>query len=134
MKVSEAFPSKNLKAEDLHGRQVSVTIESYERQEFREDGLKPVLSFVGKDKGFVLNKSNATSIKAIYGDEMDGWIGKKIILFPTTTNYRGEMVQCIRVLPPQAARGGASVSLVAPPATVTAEPIEAIEDGDNIPF
>jgi len=45
----------------------------------------------------VLNKTNATSIAAIHGAATSGWVGKEIVLFPTETKLKGDMVGCIRV-------------------------------------
>jgi hypothetical protein len=67
------------------------------------DGEKPIITFVGKDKGLVLNKTNATMIVDSYGDESDVWVGKEIELYPDKVNYQGQIVPCLRVRIPQAA-------------------------------
>lgn len=102
MKVNEVFPdtSKSLRAADLQGNEASVVISSYSIQNFGKNGAdesKPVLTFEGKEKTLVLNKTNARCIEAAYGDELDDWIGKPIIMFPTKTDFGGDMVDCIRV-------------------------------------
>lgn len=45
-----------------------------------------------------MNKTNASTIGAAYGDDTDGWVGKPIILFPTKTQMGVQgMVDCIRI-------------------------------------
>ena len=48
-------------------------------------------------KRWVLNKTNAKTIAKLYGTETDNWTGKRITLFPTTCEMKGETVDCIRV-------------------------------------
>ena len=58
---------------------------------------KPVVYFENKEKGLVLNKTNATVIAAGYGPETDGWVGKPITLYPAKVSFQGQMVAAIRV-------------------------------------
>ena len=51
---------------------------------------RPVAFFRDHQKGLVLNKTNATTIAAVHGDETDNWIGKELEIFPTTTEFRGK--------------------------------------------
>jgi len=45
----------------------------------------------------VLNKTNAKIIASLHGNETDDWPGKKIILYATEVDFRGEIVDAIRV-------------------------------------
>ena len=97
-KVSEAFPGKFLKAADLKGRTVKATIQEIKFEEIGQDkNQKPVLYFVGAEKGIVLNKTNATEIATAHGDEMDSWVGKEIELFSMMVPFQGQNVPAIRV-------------------------------------
>lgn len=96
MKISNAFPSKYLKCADLQGKSVTVKIERVEMEQIGEDH-RPVAYFYGKEKGFVLNKTNGSTISDMYGDDTDGWDGKEITLRPTRVDFRGERVDAIRV-------------------------------------
>ncbi|NDE15357.1 hypothetical protein EBZ80_10545 [bacterium] len=59
---------------------------------------KPVLGFEKTTKKLILNKTNARTIGLLYGNEMTGWIGKKIALYLTTEDAFGQKdVQVIRV-------------------------------------
>ena len=99
MKVGEVYVSegKSLKAEDLQGKARKLQIESYDTVSF--DGAeKIVLAFNGAKKGLVLNVTNANRLVANLGtDEMDDWVGRAITIYPTTTEFNGKQVDCIRV-------------------------------------
>lgn len=100
MRVSSAFPSEFLKASDLNGRNVKVSMSHVEMKDIGGDH-KPVLFFIGKEKGMVLNKTNANNISLVYGDETDGWQGKEIVLFEAMVDFQGKTVAAIRVRAPQ---------------------------------
>jgi len=112
MKTGQAYPSKFLKAGNLTFDGSTVTIAGYEMKD-SFGIMKPEMSFVGKDKVLTLNKTNSDIIEAVYGDEMDDWIGKKITLFAGTTRYKGKMVDCVSVRVPDA-QGGASEGFEGP--------------------
>jgi hypothetical protein len=69
--INDAFPSNYLKAADLKGRNALVTIDRTEFEKIGED-RKLILYFVGQDKGMVLNKTNASNIAIVYGDDTYG--------------------------------------------------------------
>jgi arabinogalactan endo-1,4-beta-galactosidase len=101
MKMSEEFPSKYLKAADLQGREVRVTMAHVEREKIGEDS-KPVLYFKGKDKGVVLNKTNAGTISDAYGDDTDDWYDQPLILFSVMVDFQGKVAPAIRCRVPTA--------------------------------
>jgi hypothetical protein len=103
MRMSTAFPSKYLRAADLQGRDVTVTIERVEMADIGDDDPKPVVYFKGKEKGLVLNKTNAGTIADTLGDETDDWTGAAIVIFPTKTDYQGKRVDAIRLRVPRQA-------------------------------
>ena len=100
--LSEMFPSKYLSEPDLKGQPRIVIMRgiAYEDVGQMRD-RKPVLYFQGKNKGLVLNKTNATKIAKTYGDDSDLWVGHQIELYPSETDFQGETVPCIRVRAPQ---------------------------------
>lgn len=101
MKVSEEFPSQYLKAADLQGREVRVVMANCEREKIGQDN-KLVLYFKGKQKGIVLNKTNASTISDAYGDDTDDWYDNPLILFSVKTDYQGKVVDAIRCRVPTA--------------------------------
>jgi hypothetical protein len=104
MRISSAFPGKYVKASDLPDgqdvpvRMAEVKMEMMEQQ--REE--KPVLYFIGKDRGLVLNVTNSNTIKDRYGDETGNWHNQPIVLYVTTTDYGGKLTPCVRVRIPSA--------------------------------
>lgn len=102
MNINQVFPSKYLKESDLQDKEVPVKIDHIAMESINEnEDPKPVLYFLGKQKGLVCNKTNAMTISVAYGDETDEWHGKDIILHPDTTMFGGKMVKCIRLRVPR---------------------------------
>lgn len=100
MHIDEAFPSKYLKASDLQGRNVTVKMGRAEVEKIGED-KKLILYFQGKEKGMVLNKTNANNIASIYGGDTDDWYGKEITLFEAMVDFQGKTVPALRVRAPR---------------------------------
>jgi len=110
-KTSDVFKSDYLQATDLRDRQVTLIISHYEVEEMggrdRRKQEKPVLYFQKVRKGLVLNRTNTRTIEHVYGDEMDDWIGKPIVLYPRMVDFGGEEVLGIRVRIPSAGQSTA---------------------------
>lgn len=102
----EYFPSRYLKAEDLHEAHVTGTIVSCgaelvgqpPKQEerlvlgFKEPYLKPL----------VMNKVNCEAVAKIAGDDdPESWIGQKITVYASETTFGGKTVPCVRVKAPK---------------------------------
>ncbi len=130
MNVNDAFPSKHLKASDLKGAVVPVTISHVDIEEIgQKKDRKPVVYFAGKDKGLVLNKTNSKRISDLLGSpETDDWAGQRIALYPSETEFQGDTVECIRVKAATATRTNGARPKPEPEPEVTAE------DLDEIPF
>jgi hypothetical protein len=104
-KRDDVFPSKYLKAADLNGTPLTVMIvsaplESLTSPEGKEQ-TKTVLYFRGTKKLLPLNVTNWDAVADIAGDDSDDWAGHKIELYPTTTEMKGKIVDCIRVRAPE---------------------------------
>jgi hypothetical protein len=90
---------------DLAGRDVTATIGEVRAAKVKDsegkEQKKPVVYFrESKDKrGLVLCKTNGKTIAAMYGNETNEWIGKRITLYPTTCDAFGKTVECIRIRP-----------------------------------
>lgn len=100
MKIGQAFPSKYLKAADLAGKShalsiLGVKIENVGGADNEED--KPVMYFNGKQKGVVLNRTNAMAVAAKYGDDTESWVDKDVLVYPDTVMFQGKLVDCIRM-------------------------------------
>jgi hypothetical protein len=97
--INDSFPSNYIKASDLQGRELVVTIDRVDFEAVgREREMKAVLYFQGKQKGMVLNKTNARKIIEISGSALtEEWKGTPIKIYPTETEFGGETVDCIRI-------------------------------------
>jgi len=102
----------------------AVTVESMPRGE-----QKPVLWFTNHQKGLILNKTNNRTLRGSFGDDMEGWAGKVLVVYPTQTDFGGKTVGALRVRipPPKQATTGAGNGQpkVAKPA--------AAKDGEVLP-
>ena len=92
---------------DLDGRDLPVTIRSVVSEEMStRDGKKSrkgVIYFEEFDRGLVMNASIGDVIAALYGVMTEGWVGKRVTIFPTQDRKgspkNGSMVDVIRVRP-----------------------------------
>jgi hypothetical protein len=118
MNINDVYKSGGdfLTAKDLDGKTIKLQIGDVGTHTFNEGQpdakTQIVLHFNGTDKRLGLNVTNAKSIAEQLGDDTDRWPGNSIKLYPTKTDFAGNMVDCIRVveeMPPEA-------------------------DGDDIPF
>ena len=104
MNVDDMYSSKYLKSDDLKGRTVMVTIESLAKEEVgRDKDVEWVATLRGKDKRWVLNKTNLYLIAQIHGKETEDWPGKEVELYAGQTSMDGKPCLGIRVrVPPPA--------------------------------
>src|SRR5690349_5780858 len=93
MRASAMFPSEYLRAADL-GSPALVTIKTVEIREVGDE-RKPVIFFLEKDKGVVLNKTKNNFLIDAFGDDTDGWSGKKIVIQEGVTQFQGKQMACI---------------------------------------
>jgi hypothetical protein len=98
-----------------------------------------VVWFTNHKRGLVLNKTNNLTIRSAFGDPVDGWVGKIIIIFPTMVELRGKLTPGLRVrIPPpkqagdtaagspsnpaQSGKGNGAATAAPPPKPTTATP------------
>ena len=97
------FPSAYIRACDLRGQDLEITISKVERlpvQGQRGVEKKAVATFspkTGEAELWILNRTNARAIAKLHGAELEAWSGKKVTLYPTTTQVGAETKDCIRV-------------------------------------
>jgi len=100
--IHDFFPSNYLRAADLGGKEVDVTIDRVTSEDFEQDGQKrskPVVHFRNKGiKPLVTNKTNAMLIATACGSEdYSTWTGKQVRLYADLVNFRGKVSEAIRV-------------------------------------
>jgi hypothetical protein len=135
MNINDAFPSNYLKSSDLKGTTPTVTM-SHVISEQLGDDRKLVLYFQNKEKGMVLNKTNANNIASIYGPETEGWTGKKVMLAVAWVDFQGRSVEAIRVRPPahQPSQTEQNIRSNMPSSQPDPRPSEMADLDDEIPF
>jgi hypothetical protein len=94
--IDQLYPSRFLRAADLDGKPLRVTIAGLKRDDVGGE-TKVVLSFADHEKSLILNKTNARSIAKALGDETSAWPGKTIMLVPAVVDFKGESVDAVRV-------------------------------------
>jgi hypothetical protein len=135
--------SKYFKAADLVGEKKlkikSVTEELVGMDKDKEKKL--VVWFTNDEHGLVLNRVNNRTLRGAFGDDVAGWTGKIIVIFPTMAEFRGKMAPALRVrIPPpkQAAAttpSGNGATASPPPAAPPVAPVKLVDDdlNDEIP-
>lgn len=88
----------DLKGKDWTLRIVEVKSEQVDNQK-GDKKRKVVVYFEKAEKPFLSNTTNCKTIASLYGTNVDGWKGRSVTLYPTTTTAFGEVVDCIRVRP-----------------------------------
>ena len=100
--IDDFYPSKFLRTSDLKGKEITVTIDRVEAEEFEQDGVKrakPVVHFRNNGlKPLVLNKTNSTRIATALGNkDTDAWMGKQVRLYPDMEEFKGQVHEVVRV-------------------------------------
>jgi hypothetical protein len=92
-----------LKAEDLQGRIVNITIdrvclEPIKDQESGKEESKLVVHFAGKDKGLILNRTNADALNELFGtDDYDQWRGMVQLFVDPNVKFGNRTVAGLRI-------------------------------------
>jgi hypothetical protein len=97
---SELYPNRFVKSDLLKGQKVTLTIANVELEELvGEKGKEPkaVFSFKEAKRDWVAPKTCGFCIQRMFGKKISDWIGKRVTLYPTTTSFGRETVDCIRV-------------------------------------
>ena len=107
--VDLLFPNEWIRAADLRGQDVALTISSVSQERLKTtqgESLAVVVEFAEMDKRptserkrFVCNKTNAKTSAKLYGTDVVDWVDRRVTLFPTRCEAFGEMVDCIRIRP-----------------------------------
>jgi hypothetical protein len=98
MHIDQLYPSRFLRCADLNGQPMRVTIDGLKREEIGGEP-KFILTFTNGTKSLVLNKTNGKAIAKALGNETGAWRGKPIVLVPAQVDFRGDIVDAIRVRP-----------------------------------
>lgn len=98
---SEMYPGRFLKADMLKGKKVTVTVTAIEGEALIGENNKEKDEWIVRIKErplqLVLNKTNAFCLYRMFGGDPHSWIGKRITIYPTTTKFGRDTLDCIRV-------------------------------------
>ena len=98
VKFTDAFPSPYFKAGDLNGTEPIVTMKQISSETMADGTERRCASFDETDKRLILNKTNWAKCAEIAGKDDDSqWAGTKIRLTNRKVNFRGDLVDSIRV-------------------------------------
>lgn len=92
----ELYPGRFLKAGELLGRKVTLTIVSVEREVLEDEKgkkVKGILVFGETEKQVALNKTNGICLREMFGTALAAWIGKRVVLYEG--RWDGE--PCVRI-------------------------------------
>ncbi len=105
MLINDLYPSKYVKSDDFPaGKRASVVIRGITLEDLGNGETKPAIWFLNKQKGAILNKTNALILEVSLGSDTDQWTGKTIELFAEQKSFQGRLVQGISMaVPAQAA-------------------------------
>ena len=110
--ASDYDKSRFFKADDFEGDRKLRIKNATEEVVGAEKERKLVVWFTNDERGLVLNKTNNRALRGAFGDAVNGWMGKIIIVFPTMTDVRGKMVPALRVrIPPPKHDGEKTVAI-----------------------
>ena len=83
------------------GKDMVLTIASVQREMITGTGGKkeecPVCHWKEDQKPMIFNVVNMKTIAKMYGSDTDGWIGKRVQIYATTTKFGGDTVECLRI-------------------------------------
>jgi len=102
MSFDQLYPGTYLKAGEFEGRAVTLTVKTITREMLSNGsgGEEPAVTvaFAETEKQFVMNKTNAVSLRAMWGDDSGEWIGKRVTLHPVKDESGlSDSGLCIRV-------------------------------------
>jgi hypothetical protein len=110
MLVSQLYPRRYATGEDLKGTTPTKAIRTVVMEKVGPV-MKPVIYFQGQPRGVILNATLANDIKAILGDNTDGWIN-----MPVTLWSKSIMINSIVRWPMRATNAAAAAPATPPPA------------------
>jgi hypothetical protein len=100
IKISEHFGGAYLSGPDVPlGQSFRLQVGDTRIESFDDGGTKVVLSFLNARKGLPLNKTNASALSAVWGDDTEDWYGRWLELFSVPTTYNGRNYNGLRVRP-----------------------------------
>lgn len=101
-KAADLKSERKLRIKDVSVEQIGTGADQQE---------KLVVWFHNEDQGLPLNRTNNRILRDAFGDDVAGWAGQAVVVFPTTADFRGRLVPAIRVrIPAPSEKAAAAVT------------------------
>ena len=101
MNIQGAFKGEYINAAEFNGKTPTVTIDHVKMVDLQSDDgeskSKPVVYFRESPRGWVLCRTTAESLAAMFGSETDAWTGKRVTLHSVEVQVGKERKPGIRV-------------------------------------
>lgn len=97
------FPGRFLKSGEFAGKDATMTIARVRTEDLPDKPqttrVRGIIGFKETKKELVLNRTNGECLKAMFGRDVDAWVGKRVTFFPAPhfNNITKEMGTAIRV-------------------------------------
>jgi hypothetical protein len=95
------YPGRFLKADLLKGQKVTLTIKNIDVEDLIGETGKPaakvVVSFAERPLEWVVPKTCGECLRRMWGNNPHEWLNKRVTLYPTTTKFGRDTVDCLRV-------------------------------------
>ncbi len=94
--------TKYTKSKWLHGSDLALgmvypaTVKSAYEHTFDDGTTRPVLDFYELDQSLSMNKSQTKTMVELFGANADAWIGQRVELMATPSNFQGKPTILIR--------------------------------------
>jgi hypothetical protein len=97
----ELFPGRFMKAGLLGGKPVTLRIAAVDKEAFPQDDgstkVRGYLSFEKTELQLKINSTNGQCLRAMFGDNVQEWVGKRVTFKPDRDKMAGAPVDCIRI-------------------------------------
>lgn len=98
----QLFPGRFIKAGEMGGKATTLTIKNVYLDGLESESgateQKAIVAFEQTPREWVLNKTNAQCLLAMWGPDSDDWIGKRVTIFPERdASGLSDSGLCIRV-------------------------------------
>jgi hypothetical protein len=90
-----------LSADHIEGKPATVTMETVKMVDLQDEKgqhkNRPVVYFKGTPRGWILNRTNAEALAAMFGLETTAWQGKRVTLVSADVQFGPNKVKGVRV-------------------------------------
>lgn len=133
---NDEFPSNYYTTDDVGDGVLTVTIKDVDSAVFGEGSQAKkslIISVRDSKKQVKLPRAEGKFLATTFGDEMNDWIGRKIVLFATTAKFGGQTYDVVRIHEKKTQAAQTSRAS-APPPPPPRDPGSDDDAGDEVPY